>query len=55
MSFKEKPDAKWNKGSNDLTARPHTAKFLTCHKELKKSLSSEGNHQQQKADADVIE
>jgi hypothetical protein len=25
----EKPDAKWNKGSGDLRARPHTAKLPT--------------------------
>ena len=35
--FNEKPDAKWNKGSGDLRARPHPAKLPTCEKELKKS------------------
>lgn len=35
--FKEKPDAKWNKGS-DLGATSHPAKFSTCEKELKNSL-----------------
>lgn len=44
-----------NKRSGDLWARPHPAKFPTYEKELKKNLSSEGNHQQQKADIDVIE
>lgn len=34
--FKEKPDAKWNKGSGDLKARPHPGK-LTCEKELKRN------------------
>lgn len=34
-------------------ARSHQAKLLTCKKELKKSLSSEGNHHQ--ADANVTE
>lgn len=46
--IKEKPNAKWNKESSDLRARPHSAKLPTCEKELKKGLSSEGNHQQQK-------
>ena len=34
--FKEKPNAKWNKGDGDLRARPHPAKLPTCEKELKK-------------------
>ena len=38
--MKEKPDNKWNKGSGDLRARPHPAKFPACDKELKKGLSS---------------
>jgi hypothetical protein len=32
----------------------HSAKLPTCGKELKKSLSCEGNHHQQKADADLF-
>lgn len=36
--FKEKPDAKWNKGSGGLRARSHSAKVPTCKKELKKNL-----------------
>lgn len=48
--FKEKPNAKCNKESGDLRARPHSAKLPTCEKELMKSLSSEGNHQQLEAD-----
>ena len=51
----EKPDAKWNKGSGDLRARPHPAKLPTCEKELKKSLSNKENHQNQKADENVFE
>ena len=51
----EKPDAHWNKGSGDLTARLHPAKLLTCEKELKKNLSSVGKHQKQKADENVTE
>lgn len=33
----EKSDAKWKKGSGDLRARPHPAKFPTCEKEIEKS------------------
>jgi hypothetical protein len=36
--IKEKPDAKWNKGSGDLRARPHSDKLLTYEKELKQRL-----------------
>lgn len=53
--FKEKPDAKWNKENGNLRARPHSAKFPTCEKELKKSLSNKENHQNQKADENVFE
>jgi len=35
--IKEKPGAKWNKGSGDLRARSHPAKLPTCGKQLKKS------------------
>lgn len=34
----DKQTKKWNKGSGDLRARSHPAKFPTCEKELKKSL-----------------
>ena len=53
--FKERTDSKWNKESGDLTPRPHLALLPTCEKELEKSLSSEGNQQQQKAHENVIE
>jgi hypothetical protein len=36
-------------------ARLHTAKLPACEKELKKSLSCEGKHQEQNVDSDVIE
>jgi hypothetical protein len=39
-TMKEKPDAKWNKVSSDLRARPHPAELPACEKESKKSLSS---------------
>ena len=45
--FKQKLAADWNKGGGDLRARPHPATFPTCEQELKKRLSSKGNHQQQ--------
>lgn len=48
-----KADAKWSKGSGDLRARLQPAKFPTCRKELKKNLSSEANHQPQKAYTNV--
>ena len=52
----KKPDAKWNKGNGDLSARLHPAKLPTCEKKgLKKGLSSEGNHQQHKDYANEIE
>lgn len=35
--FEENPDVKWNKGSDDHRARPHSAKPPTCAKELKKT------------------
>ena len=50
-----RPDAKWDIGNDDLKARPHSAKLPTCENELKKCLSSKGNHHQQKANADVFE
>ena len=53
--FKENPDAKQNKGSDDIRPSSHAAKHPICEKELGENLSSEGNHQQQKADTDVIE
>ena len=34
----DKQIKKWNKGSGNLKARSHPAKFPTCEKELKKSL-----------------
>ena len=34
----DKQIKKWNKGSGDLRARSHPAKFPTCEKELKKNL-----------------
>lgn len=49
--FKEKPDAKWDKGSGKFRARHHPAKFPSCRKESKERLTSEGNRHQQKADA----
>jgi hypothetical protein len=36
--LKEKPEAKWNKGSGDFRERLHPAKPPTCEKDLKKSL-----------------
>ena len=48
-------DAKWNKGSGNLRARPYSVKLLKSEKELRESLSSEGNHQKQKADENVLE
>lgn len=41
---KKKPDAKWDKGSSNLTVRPHPAKLPAWE-----------NHQRQKADAKVTE
>lgn len=32
--FKEKSNAKWNKGSGKFRTGPHTAKFPICAKEL---------------------
>jgi hypothetical protein len=44
----EDPDAKWNKGSGDFSARPHPARLPSCEKELKKtSLISELRRQRQ--------
>ena len=51
---KEKPDSSWNKGSCDLRVRPHPDNLPTCENELKKSLSSEGSHQEEKANIIVI-
>ena len=36
-------------------ARFYPAKLTACEKELKKSLCSEGKHEEQNVDADVIE
>ena len=44
--FIEKPVAKWNKESGDLRTRPYPTKLPTFEKELRKSLSTEGNHDQ---------
>ena len=41
---KEKPDAEWNEGTDDLS--DDAAKLPTSEKELKKGFSSEGNHPQ---------
>ena len=35
---KEKPNVGWDKGSGDLRAKSHSAKFSTYRKELKKTL-----------------
>jgi hypothetical protein len=35
-NFKEKPGAKWNKGSGGLRARPQPAKLSVCKKEILK-------------------
>ena len=44
----EDPDAKWNKGSGDFSARPHPARLPSCEKELKKtSLITELRRQRQ--------
>ena len=32
--FKEKSNAKWNRGSGDLRTRPEPAKLLICEKQL---------------------
>lgn len=40
--FKEKLDAKWDKGSSDPWEILHPAKLPTYERELKKNLSSEG-------------
>lgn len=40
---------------SNLWGKIHPAKLPTCEKELKKSLSSKGNHQNHKAYTDVIE
>lgn len=53
--FKEKSAVKWDKGNSGLRVRSHPAKLPTCEEELKKSLSSEGNHQHQKAGENLIE
>lgn len=46
-NLKEKPEARWDKGCGNLRPRPHPAKIPIYRKELKKSLSRKGNHQQQ--------
>ena len=53
--LKEKPSDKCHKGSGDLRARSHPAKLPMCVKDFKKILSSDRNHQQQKANAKIIE
>jgi hypothetical protein len=39
-SLKEKPDAKWNKGSGGLRGGPHSTKLPVCQKGLRKFLSN---------------
>ena len=53
--FIEKSDANWNKGKGDIRSRPHLIKLPNYETKLKKSLSSEGNHQKKKAVANVFE
>jgi hypothetical protein len=53
LKKKKKPDAKWSKGSGDLETGPHPFKLSNYEKELKKSLSSDGIHQNQKVDSDI--
>lgn len=50
-----KPDGKWNKMSGNHRKRPHPDKLQTYKKELKKSLSSEENHQKQKTITNIFE
>ena len=54
---KEKPDTKGNKNkkNGDLRKRTHTDNLPFCAKELKKSLSSEGNHQKEELDKNAFE
>lgn len=40
-----------DKGTRKLRTQTHSAKLPACAKEVKESFSSEGDHQQQKADA----
>jgi hypothetical protein len=50
-------DVNYNIGTGELREGLHLAHpaiLPTCERKLKKSISSEGNHQQQKADANVI-
>ena len=54
IKFKEKPDAKWDKGRGGLRGRLHTTKLPVRQKELRKSLGSERNHRKQKAGEDVF-
>lgn len=53
--FKVKPNAKYYKRVSNLRASSPPAKLPACEKELKNSLSSEENHNQQRTDANVIE
>ena len=53
--FKTRTYSKWNKESDALRARPQTAELPTWEKELKESLSSRENNQQEKAYANVIQ
>ena len=53
--FIEKSDANWNKERGDIRSRPYLIKLPNYETKLEKSLSSEGNHQKQKAVANVFE
>lgn len=53
--FKEKPDTKCNEDSGYLRAKLYPVKLLTFEKKLKEKLSNKGNHEQQKADTNVLE
>jgi hypothetical protein len=41
--FKENPGAKWNEGVSAVSGQDPT-QFTICEKDLKESLSGEGNH-----------
>lgn len=41
-NLKERTDTGWNKGGGDLRARLHPDKLLTCEKETKENMSSNG-------------
>lgn len=53
--FKENPDTKCNEDSDYLRAKLYPVKLLTFEKKLKENLSNEGNHEQKKADINVLE